>query len=351
MIRLSFTIACLTITMTATTNSQAADRQFEPAPDGSFTIAVIPDTQKYRGRDTKADPNSKDDVHNDVFARITEWVVTNREEQKIVFVSHVGDIVDKNVPDQWAVAESCMNRIHGVIPYGISVGNHDMVGSGDSSLFQRYFPESRFKSFEWYGGAFQPARDEPAISGNNANSFQLFTAADLDFLFLHLECNAPDDVLTWANEAINSHKDRRVIVTTHMDLGPTKRPKTNEGYITDPKGRMQWKKCHSKRGNTPVQMWEKCFKQHANLFLICSGDQSRTQAKHLPEQGVHGNVVHSCLSDYGSDGSLRLYRFLPAKNRIDAITYNVVHGHRTRKTTLVADEREHQFSFEYTMNP
>ena len=351
MIRLNSGIVRMAIILTVTTNSKAAGPNLEPAPDGSFTIAVIPDTQKYRGRNTKADPNSEDEIRNDVFAKLTEWIASNREQQKIVFVSHVGDIVDRNIPDQWAVAQRCMNRIHGMIPYGISVGNHDMVRSGDSSLFQKYFPKSRFENFEWYGGTFQSARDESAISGNNANSFQKFTSADLDFLFLHLECNAPDDVLTWANETINRHKDRRVIVTTHMDLGPTSQPKTNKGYITDPKGRMQWKKCHSQRGNTPRQMWEKCFKHHKNLFLICSGDQSRTQTKHLVERGVHGNVVHSCLSDYGSDGSLRLYRFLPASNRINVVTYNVIRSHLTRKTSLVGDERKHQFSFEYTMKP
>jgi hypothetical protein len=117
----------------------------------------------------------------------------------------------------------------------------------------------------------------------------------------------------------------------------------------DPKGRMQWKKCHSQRGNTPVQMWDKCFKLHKNIILICSGDQSRTQAKHISEPGVHGNIVHSCLSDYGSDGSLRLYRFIPQDGRVDAITYNVFRGHLTRKTVLAPDEREHQFSFEYSM--
>jgi hypothetical protein len=114
----------------------ADDVGFTSTPAGSFTIAVIPDTQAYRGRDTKSDPTSDEDVRNPIFQTITDWIAKNREQQNIVFVSHVGDIVDKNVPEQWAVARQCMDRIHGVIPYGMTVGNHDMVSSGDSSLFQ-----------------------------------------------------------------------------------------------------------------------------------------------------------------------------------------------------------------------
>ena len=318
-------------------------------PAGSFTIAVIPDTQAYRGRDTKSEPNSDEVVTNAVFASLTSWIAEHREEQNIVFVSHVGDIVDKNVPEQWEVARGCMDRIHGRVPYGITVGNHDMVGTGDSSLFQRYFPASRFSAFDWYGGSFPPDRPTPAVSGNNANSFQRFTVGELEFLIFHLECNAPDDVLAWVDSVIAQHADRRILVTTHMDLGPTERPTTNEGYRFDPKSRMRWKKCHADRGNTPVQMWDKCFKHHKNLFLICSGDQSRSQAMHLAERGAHGNLVHSCLSDYSSDGSLRLYRFVPVENRVYAITQNVLHNRLTRSTAFVEDEGEHQFSFEYSM--
>lgn len=332
-----------------TTAVLADDTGLTAAPAGSFTIAVIPDTQAYRGRDTKFDPTSDEDVSNPIFQTITDWIVKNRHQQNIVFVSHVGDIVDKNVPEQWAVARQCMDPIHGVIPYGITVGNHDMVTSGNSSLFQTHFPKSRFEGFAWYGGSFHPDRPKQTVSGNNANSFQKIRAQNSDLLFLHLECNAPDDVLVWANRIIASHPTHRVIVTTHMDLGPIDHPTTNQGYLTDPKGRMDWKKCHASRGNTAVQMWDKCFKRHQNLFLVCSGDQSRSQAMHLSAPGDHGNAVHSCLSDYSSDGSLRLYRFIPQENRVDVITFNTDRDHLTRTTKLIPEERDHQFSFEYSM--
>ena len=171
-----------------------------PAPEGSFTIVVIPDTQDYRGKGTKAQPKSEDPVTNEPFQIHTRWIVENLQTQRIVFVSHVGDIVDRNVPEQWAVARECMDRLHGRVPYGIAVGNHDMKASGDSSLFQQNFPASRFAGCAWYAGSYSGPDEENL--GNNANSCQLFSAGGMDFVFLHLACNAPDEVLSWADQML-----------------------------------------------------------------------------------------------------------------------------------------------------
>ena len=314
------------------------------APNGTFSIAVIPDTQRYR----RLKDNSQT-WENPTFEAYTTWIAANLERQRIVFVSHVGDIVDLNERPQWKVARRCMDQLHGRVPYGISVGNHDMVRTGDSSLFQGFFPESRFVEFDWYGGAYSGSPDSKgSVSGNNANSFQVFSAEGLRFIFVHLECNAPDDVLDWANDVLRKHSDRRAIITTHMGLGPRDRPKKASDYFDAPKGRMTWKKCYGERGNTPQQMWDKCLRRHSNVFMICCGDQSRTQAMHQSSRGEHGNTVHEVLSDYGSNG-LRVMRFVPDANRIEVRTWNPLTGKLTQKTSIVPDARQHQFDLPYTM--
>ena len=309
-------------------------------------MVVIPDTQKYLGRSTKAQPDSTADVANPVFDAHTQWVVDNLAAQRIVFVSHVGDIVDKNDPTQWQVARRAMDRLHGRVPYAISVGNHDMTTHGDSSLFREHFPAARFESFDWYGGHFPGNSQRPHISADNANSFQLFSAGGLDFVFLHLECNAPDDVLDWANQILTRHANRLALVTTHMDLGPIDKPASNQGYFDDPKGRMRWSKIHGDRGNTPAQMWDKCYRRHPNLRLIFSGDQSRTSALHLATTGDHGNTIHALLSDYTSSGPLRIYRFFPAKNRLQVITYDTTQGSLIDESTHVPGRENHQFTLD-----
>ena len=314
------------------------------APEGTFSIVVIPDTQHY-GR-LKQDDQAWE---NPVFEAYTSWIATNIERQRVVFVSHVGDIVDLNERPQWRVARRCMDQLHGRVPYGISVGNHDMARSGDSSLFQEFFPKSRFAEFDWYGGAFagRPASTS-MVSINNANSFQLFSAEGLRFVFVHLECNAPDDVLDWASEVLQKHSDRRAIITTHMGLGPRDSPKKARDYFDAPKGRMTWKKCHGERGNSPQQMWDKCFRRPSNVFMICCGDQSRTQAIRQSSHGDHTNIVHELLSDYGVNG-LRVMRFVPKANRIEVRTWNPLTNQLTQGTKIVPDAAQHQFDLTYTM--
>ena len=345
--RLSSSVTFLFLLLVSIGSLAAQDR-LTRAPAESFSIVVISDTQAYHGAGTKSQPDSTDPVTNRIFEAHTRWICDNVDRQKIVFVSQVGDIVDKNEHSQWKVARACMDVLHGKIPYGISVGNHDMTSKGDSSLFQEYFAESRFDDFAWYGGAYEGSSGDRRISGNNANSFQLFSAGGMDFVFLHLECNAPDDVLQWANGILKKHSDRRAMITTHMGWGPKEKPKTNAEFMTGPKGRMQWLKIHGKRGNTPQQIWDECYCKHKNLFAVFSGDQSRTQAIRAATAGDRGNVIHELMQDY-STGWLRLYRFLPADDCVEAFTFDPKTEELCDGTERVPDTSQHQFRLEYEM--
>ena len=341
---LSVTIALLTASPTL----RAAELDAPPA--GAFTIVVIPDTQGYDGRGAKRTPGSALPLTNSVFQNHTRWITENLRAQNIVFVTHVGDIVDLNTHDQWRLARECLDRLHGAVPYGLTVGNHDMTKDGDASLFQRYFPAERFREFPWYGGCFEPARPGQNISGNNANSFQLFSAGGLDFVHLNLECNAPDDVLAWADLILTKYAGRRALITTHMDLGPLVQPKGNEEFFTGPKGRMTWVKIHGPLGNSPAQMWEKLYSKHANIGFIFSGDQSRTTTMRVSAQGSLGNFVHAMLSDYTWSGPLRLYRFIPSENKVRVITFDTTKRQLVESTSYAPDRAEHQFSVNYVMS-
>lgn len=302
-----------------------AEDILRPAPDGSFCIVALPDSQTYLENEPE------------VFGKQIDWILNNRDIQKIVFVTHVGDIVNRNIRSQWQTARSIMDRLLGQIPYGFSVGNHDMTEeSGDCSLFQEMFPQSRFEKFSWYGSGLK----------NNADSFQLISSAGISFIVLHLECNAPDNVLAWADEVLHKHADRRAIVVTHMFVGPL----TKSKYSTQPVpiGLMQWKKCHGDRGNTPEQMWQKCFRKHKNLFLVLCGDQNKIETANVVKTGDHGNRVHALLSDY-REGYLRICRFVPSEDKIEVRTYSPLLGKLCRRTSTVSDREEHQFAISYRM--
>jgi hypothetical protein len=346
-----FLLSVRILALAAALTVAAPAAELDLPPPGAFTVVVIPDTQGYRGRGTKGTPDRTDPVTNPVFQNHTRWIVENLRTQNIVFVSHVGDIVDINREDQWRVARECLDRLHGVVPYSLTVGNHDMKANGDASLFQEYFPSSRFRLFPWYGSTYEHARADQHVSANNVNSYQVFSAGGLDFVHLSLECNAPDDVLAWASRILTRFRHRTALLTTHMDLGPLEKPQTNEGYVTDPKGRMRWTKIHGARGNTPEQMWEKLYSRHANLRFVFSGDQSRTVAFRLAANGRAGHSVHALMSDSTSSGPLRLYRFVPAAAEVRVITYDTTRHEIVTSTRSVPDRTAHEFSLPFAPVP
>lgn len=344
LLRPAFTAVCL-LALFGLPAGVAAE-SLSAAPEGTFTLAVIPDTQRYLGPGSGRDDEGGE-PRNPAFDSRTTWLAASLEAQRIVFVSHTGDIVDKNEHRQWRIARANMDRLHGRVPYAFSVGNHDMAReAGDSRLFQQYFGAERYLNQPWYGGTYEghPAHG-PEVSGNNTDSYQLFSAGGLDFIVVHLECNAPDDVLAWAGEVLEAHRDRMAIIATHMYLGGLEKPGADQ-----PQGRMRWKKVHGERGNTPQQLWEKSFSQHPNLFLVLCGDQSASIAHRQTSQGTHGNPVHELLADYPrhADDSdwLRLLRFHPVQGRIEVFTYSPAQdllcesiGHKTERS-------DHQFELD-----
>ena len=319
-------------------------------PAGAFTLVVIPDTQHYTGRGCKGSLASDAPVANAHLAAQIDWILANREAQNIVFVTHVGDIVEDDRIEEWTVAKGHLDRLRGVVPFSLTVGNHDMNTKGDARLFQQAFPALSFAGESWYLGSYSHDRRDQDVSANNVNSAQRFTAGGMDFLHLSLECNAPDDVLAWADALTKKHADCRLLVTTHMDLGVIEKPKKEAGYIQDPKGRMRWVKIHGKRGNSGEALWEKLFRRQANLGLIFCGDQSRVTALRLETKADDGHVVTSLLSDYMSEPVLRLMRFLPDKDRIDVLTWHVPGGFLVESTNYVKDRGQHQFSIGFPMN-
>lgn len=323
-------------------------KKLPPLPEGAFTFVVIPDTQHYTGKGTKVSKGNakqaKEPVRNGNLEAQVEWILANQKAQNIVFVSHVGDIVEYDRKQEWAVAKQHLDRLRGVVPFSLTVGNHDMSSKGDAHLFQEVFPAASFKDYPWYAGAYAHDREDQRVSANNVNSAQLFSAGGVDFIHLSLECNAPDDVLAWADGVLTKNAARRAIITTHMDLGILDKPKEQAGYIKDPKGRMKWVKIHGERGNTGEQMWDKLYRKHANLLLVLCGDQSRVTALRLDRAADDGHIIHGLLSDYMSEPALRLMRFLPREERIDVLTYEVKKDFLVDDTNYVHAVEQHQFS-------
>ena len=249
----------------------------------NFTIIVLPDTQYYSER------------HPHIFENQTQWIADNIDDLNIVFVSHLGDLVDEwYTLDQWVVANSSMSKLDGKVPWGVSLGNHDGLYK-DPDNFELYFGRKRFQNDKWYGGSY---------GNGNQNSFQLFSAGADDYLVLHIQYDPTDDMLNWANSVIDSYPHHRVIVSTHEYLD------------------WWWNPWRSPIGQN---IYEKLVRHHADqIFLVVCGHYDYVAAK---AQIIDGNVVYEMISDYqeqpyGGNGWLKILEFSPLQNKIFVKTYS-----------------------------
>ena len=134
-------ISVLAVLCGAVIDSRCVAAEPSAAPADTFSFVVLPDTQGYVSEKSAS-----------YFESEVNWILENRERQKIAFVSHVGDIVDEYESDaQWDVARRNMLRLADKLPFGFSVGNHDMRSEGDSRKFQESFPASLCEKQPWYG--------------------------------------------------------------------------------------------------------------------------------------------------------------------------------------------------------
>src|SRR5690606_84282 len=127
---------------------------------------------------------------------------------------------------QWERASAALAILDNAgVPYGLAVGNHDLDIATDEStdwtVFDQYFPPSRYSGFEWYGG-YQGDPDDGiedfGINRLNKNSYQLFSAGGMDFIALHLEMDPPQYAIDWGNAVLAAYANRRAILVTHAYL-------------------------------------------------------------------------------------------------------------------------------------
>ena len=246
----------------------------------NFTIIVLPDTQYYAR------------YNQTIFTNQTQWIASQVSARSIVFASHEGDITDRydNVTE-WQNANSSMSVLDGVVPYGVLPGNHNQP----TTLYNTYFPASRYSGYSWYGGNY---------SGND-NNFELFSAGGNNYIIMHLGFCPDSGVIDWANQTLRGYSDRKAIIVTHGFL--------NENADREAHG------C----GSTQY-IWDGLIAPNQNVFLVLSG---HVHAETRRNDSVGGRVVHQILADYqslpnGGNGWLRIMEFSPLENKLYVKTYS-----------------------------
>jgi hypothetical protein len=251
------------------------------AADSPFTFVVMPDTQMYSWRNPE------------IFSAQTQWIVANRAAQNVAFLTHVGDVVQNpNLTSEWTHADEYMDRLDATpLPYSVAIGNHDFYG-GSSAGFVQWFGASRYVERSWYGGA----------SANQLNHWQVFTAGPWNFLHITLEFNPPAAAMSWAQSVIDTHPGMATMITTH-------------DYLTG----------SGTRSSLGTRVWDGLVRTNPQIFAVFGGHY--TAEAHRLVSNDAGKPVIEMVVDFqgmpnGGDGYLRLLKFYPGQNRIDATTFS-----------------------------
>ena len=101
------------VCLTATARAHCAEPKTLPWVEGSTTLAVLPDTERYS------------DDYPYLFEAQTKWISENHGERNVACAIHLGDITQHNVPAEWEVARRCFRMLDGRVPYVLVTGNHD----------------------------------------------------------------------------------------------------------------------------------------------------------------------------------------------------------------------------------
>jgi hypothetical protein len=274
----------------------------------SATLVVVPDPQKYT-RTLEAAATYREQMR---------WIVRSRERLGIAFVIAVGDLVQRaDSAIQWQRASDAWRILDDAsVPYSVVPGNHDMMADGDATLYDRSFPPERFADEPWYGGWMGDPSDgiEDPADRENSNSYQLVSAADLDFLILDVEVDLPLAAVRWAADVVRAHPDRHVVLVTHRWMGADgvrwRRPLYRDDVET----------------LSPEQTWAQLVAPSCSFVLVLAGhDPGESRRQDTDECG---RPVFQLMADYqgrprGGDGWLRYYTIEPGAAEIEAFTYSV----------------------------
>lgn len=300
-----------------------------PWVEGSWTLVVLPDTQRY----------SKDYPAN--FCNQTQWIVDHRDSRKIAFVLHEGDITNKDEASQWKNAQKAISILDGKVPYALAPGNHDYTKGPDrKTMMSEYFPVEKLSKDPTFGGTYEPNRIE--------NSYHLFSAGGRDWVAIALETFPRDGAVNWAGDILKKYPNRSGIIVTHAYLYNDNtrydyKSPTPQKWAPHPAGK------HHDGNNDGEEIWQKIVSPNANMAFVFNGHVLGDGAGRLTSTGEHGQTVHQILLNCqsypeGGSGYLGLVEFLPDDKTVQFKTYS------TTMDKYLTDD-QHQFTLQMPAAP
>jgi Calcineurin-like phosphoesterase/Lamin Tail Domain/LPXTG cell wall anchor motif len=236
-----------------------------------------------------------------IFERQTNWIAEKKEELKIKYVFHTGDVVDESDKEyQWNYADEYMKILeYNNIPYGVLAGNHDVDHkTSDYTQFSKWFGEERFKDKQHYGESYK----------NNRGHYDLISSNGNDFIMVYMGWGIQDEDINWMSDVLKQYPNRKAILNFHE-------------YLLVSGNR-------SPLGN---RIYNEVVLPNENVVAVLSGHyhDSETLIDPIDDNGdgTADRQVYQMLGDYqggpeGGQGYMKLLHFDQDNNRIIVNTYS-----------------------------
>lgn len=247
----------------------------------AFSMAVIGDTQKLV-------VDTPENVHY-----LYDWLINNKEKEKIGYVIGLGDITDNATIAEYDVVVEQIDRL--CEAYGDDFvaprGNHDInsLGKKNPEVYVTY--DEAFKNSDY--AATIPV-GQRMTAGSIANCYKTVNICGIPYLILVLDVTPTNAMLAWADGVVEDHPNHNVIVVTHAYLtfdgttldydDFTTTDRTDDGGTDDT--------------NNGLEIWENFVKKHSNISLVLSGHIGYDYVITSYAEGDNRNVVTQILSDH-----------------------------------------------------
>ena len=285
-IKLLVSAAAVFILLMSCATNDSSDTKDETS--GVYRIIAVPDTQHY----------VEDPELNKIFKIQIDWIMENIDDLNIVFVTHLGDVVDTaEDQQQWNYALDSLQGLFNAdddFPYSICQGNHDVseIIGEENTKFAEYFGPERYEGKSWYVGA----------SPNGLNHAQIFNAGKRKFLHINLRYNPDTPDFEWAQSIIDDKRYNGLptILSTH-------------NYVI-----------YGGRSPEGQFIWDDFIRKNSQIFMTING-HTHTEYSFVSHNDA-GKPVYQILTDYqdrpnGGNGLLRIFTFDENKGTIKSQTF------------------------------
>lgn len=262
-----------------------------------FSMVHLTDTQYLSEGAVEQETAEERAVWTKAYGDVARWVAANKDERKISYVAHTGDIIENNIrkPADEAARQQAAHEFEvsseqqrildaSGVPNGVIAGNHDNwtgTENGPDALYNRYYGPERYQALSenWehaeYGG--------PWRAGDNQNHYDLFSAGGADFVVVGLSYGVTREETAWANSVFQRFPDRNGILLAHDYLAPSTNPDGRGAPFSAPDGSM---------------LYKKVVQDNPNVFLVLSGHEHGVGTNVKQQVGKDPHDVVELLADY-----------------------------------------------------